>query len=147
MKIVKTIIKFCLFYSFRGTCYGKWLSKNKFLRFIARRRLIHFPVHIGANTKIGKNFIMDHPQGIVIGGFTRLGDNCKVYQNVTIGQKNNKYPIIGNNVVIYANSVVFGDIHIGDNVVIGAGSVVDKSIPDNCTVAGNPAKIIKSDLS
>lgn len=52
-------------------------------------------------------------------------------------------PIIGNNVKIYANSLILGGITIGDNVIIGAASVVLKSVPDNCTVVGNPARIVK----
>ncbi len=52
-------------------------------------------------------------------------------------------PTIGNNVVIYANSVIVGDITIGDNVVIGAGSVVINDVLANCLVAGNPAKVVK----
>lgn len=52
-------------------------------------------------------------------------------------------PTIGNNVRIYSNSVVIGNITIGDNVNIGAGSIVLKSVPSNCTVVGNPAYIVK----
>lgn len=51
-------------------------------------------------------------------------------------------PILGNNVDIYANAVIFGGIKIGNNVKIGAGAVVNKDIPDNCTVIGNPLRII-----
>lgn len=68
-------------------------------------------------------------------------------QNVTIGRKfrDEKVPVIGNDVYIGANSVVFGEITIGNNVIIGAGSVVDKDVPDNSTVFGNPMRIIESD--
>lgn len=75
-----------------------------------------------------------------------IGDNFIVRNNTTIGNKHdddNEKPIIGNNVNVGANSVIIGEIKIGNNVVIGAGSVVVKDIPDNCVVAGNPAKIIK----
>lgn len=60
-----------------------------------------------------------------------------------MGAKNNGRPIIGNNVNLGANVVIIGNIHIGDNVIVGAGSVVVKDIPDNCIVAGNPARIIR----
>ena len=69
-------------------------------------------------------------------------------QCVTIGKghKNDEgrdTPIIGDNVWICPNCVVFGGINIGNNVVIGAGTILNKSVPDNCTVVGNPVRIVK----
>lgn len=77
-----------------------------------------------------------------------MGENCEVFQNVTIGsnrkEKDGRFmPIIGDNVSIGAGAVVVGAITIGNNVKIGANSYVDKDIPDNVVVAGAPAKIIK----
>ena len=86
-----------------------------------------------------------HPIGIVIHKNVSLGKNCTIYQNVTIGcdEKNSQnVPTIGDNVTIYANSVVFGKIKIGNNVKIGAGSVVCHDVEDNTIVAGSPAKVI-----
>lgn len=77
-----------------------------------------------------------------------IGANFSCRQNTTIGNKSDERPderpIIGNNVTLGANVVVIGNIHIGDNVIVGAGSVVVKDVPDNVIVAGNPAKIIRS---
>lgn len=89
------------------------------------------------------NTAFPHPVGIVISKETVIGRNCAIFQNVTIGTWNNKSPTIGNNVKIYANSVIIGGIKIGDNAIIGAGSVVLNDVPANAVVAGNPAKIIK----
>lgn len=73
-----------------------------------------------------------------------IGKNCWINQQVTIGATGlNDYPTIGNNVHILVGSLVLGDIHIGDNAVIGAGAVVTKSVPENCVVVGNPARIIR----
>lgn len=79
-----------------------------------------------------------HPIGIVIGKDAEIGENCTIYQNVTIGAKNKaesaegKYPKIGNNVIIYANSLIIGNLRIGDNSIIGAGTCVRHDLPDNC---------------
>jgi len=94
----------------------------------------------------GTNF--KHPIGIVIHPDVEIGNNCTIFQNVTIGygkyneETRRNVPKIGNNVRIYANAIIIGGITIGDNVKIGAGSVVINDIPDNVTVVGNPATII-----
>ena len=73
-----------------------------------------------------------------------IGQNCWINQQVTIGANSQYgYPTIGDDVHIFAGALVIGDITIGNNVVIGAGAVVTKSVPDNCTVVGNPARIIR----
>lgn len=102
------------------------------------------------NTLIGYGLLIQHSIGCVIGGET-IGNNCTIYQGVTIGKgngpdSNHEMPIIGDNVTIAPNSVVFGHIHIGDNVFIGAGSVVKNDIPANSIVAGNPAHILNKNL-
>lgn len=94
-----------------------------------------------------KNIEFPHPIGIVIADCAKLGNNCVIFQNVTIGGKTrtgkNGFPTIGDNVIIYAGACIIGDVKIGNNVQIGANSVVIKDVPDNCIVAGVPAKIIK----
>lgn len=84
---------------------------------------------ISPSTVIGKNLMLVHQGGIVIGGGT-IGDNCKIHSGVVIGDRNNDTvcPRIGNDVTIYANSVVYGDITIGDGVIIGPCSVINKSV-------------------
>lgn len=94
--------------------------------------------------KIGRNFKMFHPFSTII-NCESIGDNFEIRNNTTIGNKsndNNQIPVIGNNVSIGANVVVFGKITIGDNVTIGAGAVVNKDVPSNSVVVGNPMRII-----
>ena len=75
-----------------------------------------------------------------------IGRNFYCLQLVTLGNDSQgKRPTIGDNVSIYTGATVFGGITIGDNVIIGAGAVVRKDVPANCTVAGNPAIIVKQD--
>lgn len=103
---------------------------------------------IPSSAEIDENFKCGYGGiGVVIHNDTKIGNNCVIAQNVTIGRKfrDEKVPVIGNDVYIGANSVVFGEITIGNNVIIGAGSVVDKDVPDNSTVFGNPMRIIESD--
>lgn len=105
-----------------------------------------FAVWLPSSAKIGKNFTLGYwGLGVVIHTNTVIGDNCLVAQNVTIGRNfgDREVPVIGNDVYIGAGSVVFGEITIGDNIIIGSNSVVNKSIPANCTVVGNPCRIIK----
>jgi len=92
---------------------------------------------------IGNNVKFPHPIGIVIGRDAVIGDNCTIFQNVTIGQKKEKFPHIGNNVTIYSGAQIIGDIYIGNNVTIGANAVVLNSIPDYSIAVGIPAKVIK----
>lgn len=100
------------------------------------------------NGGIGSNCVFEHNAlGVVISNEVTIGDNCRVYQHVTIGAGNGGYPKIGNNVTIYANTTIVGGIIIGDNVIIGANSFVNKDIPANTTVGGVPAKIIKGNQS
>lgn len=95
---------------------------------------------------IGSNPTLCHSVGIVIGDGVIIGDNVKIFQNVTLGTKDGKtplYPKIGNNVTLFAGSVIVGNIQVGDNCRIGANSVVLKSVPSNSIVTGIPAKLIK----
>ena len=76
----------------------------------------------------------------------RIGSNFYCLQLVTLGNDGKMLrPTIGNDVKIFTGATVFGGITIGNHVTIGAGAVVSKNVPDNCTVVGNPAYIIKKD--
>ena len=95
---------------------------------------------IGKNTKFGYGGL-----GVVVHKEARIGNNCLIGQNVTIGKDigKNGVPEIGNGVYIGAGSVVFGNIAIGDNVIVGANSVVNRECFSNSVYAGVPAKYIR----
>ena len=93
---------------------------------------------------IGRNLKVEHFNGLVIGSGAIIGDNCTLYQQVTIGQKDNKYPIIGNNVVVYAGAKVLGHIKVGNNAIIGANAVIIDDVPEYGIAVGVPARVINN---
>jgi len=97
---------------------------------------------IPAHVEIGTAFHQEHAYSTVLNA-ERIGKNFHCIQGITIGKKDGKRPIIGDNVQIFANAIIIGDVRIGNNVTIGAGAVVVKDIPDNAVVVGNPARVIK----
>lgn len=129
-----------------------WFYKHKLFT-IARvisqtaRFLTGIEIHPGA--KIGKGFFIDHGMGVVIGETTEIGDNCLIYQGVTLGgtgkERGKRHPTLGNNVMVGAGARVLGPIRIGNNVKVAAGAVVLEPVPDNCTCVGVPARIVRRD--
>lgn len=108
------------------------------LNFILRSHKVLF-----IETKnIGGGLIIQHGFSTIIYA-DRIGENCWINQNVTIGSNGKGIPTIGDNVSIGAGAVVIGPIHIGNNVRIGANAIVVKDIPDNCTVVNDALRIIK----
>lgn len=106
---------------------------------------IVFSCEIPSGVSIGKGTVFCHfGLGCVLHNRTKIGDNCKIYQNVTIGSRNSiGPPEIGNNVLIGAGAILLGKIVVGNGASIGAGSIVLEDVPENAVVVGNPAKIIK----
>lgn len=128
---------------------GNFLHKKKLKplgKLISYINRILFTVWLPSSASIGKNFKIGYGgMGVVIHHNSIIGDNVTIAQNVTVGRNfgDNYVPKIGNDVYIGAGSIVFGEIEIGNNVIIGSNSVINKSIPDNCTVVGNPFRIIQ----
>lgn len=102
--------------------------------------------YISVNAEIGKNVIFTHSFGIIIGR-AKIGDNVKIFQQVTIGSHGNKslvksWPTIGNNCILYSGSKILGDIIIGDNAVIGANCVINKNVKENSILMVSPCKVV-----
>jgi serine O-acetyltransferase len=129
------------FYRHKLFFMARWVSQ------IASRRT-GIEIHPGA--QIGDGLFIDHGKGVVIGETAVIGNNCTIYHQVTLGgtgrQKHSKrHPTVGDNVLIGAGAKVLGPVTIGNNAMIGAGSVVLDDVPDNSTVTGMKARVIKMD--
>lgn len=101
-------------------------------------------IELPCEVQIGRDFVIDHFGGIIISGYARFGDNCRIRNGVVVGLRRVEEkvaPVIGDNVDIGAGAKVLGPIHIGNNVVIGANAVVLSDVPDDCSAAGVPAQI------
>lgn len=81
--------------------------------------------------------------GIFISRYASIGANCRIYQNVTIGEVDGHAPVIGDGCLIGAGAILVGGITIGSNVKIGAGAVVSTDVQDNCTVVSQPQRILE----
>lgn len=126
-------------------------KKHKYIARHFRNRVLHkYGIHIGLGCKIGSGLTLPHPLGIVIGEGVVIGKNCTIYHQVTLGKKmgnldsKRDYPIIGDNVTIFAGAKITGNIRVGDNSIIATNSVVLSDVEPNSIYAGVPAKKIKS---
>lgn len=135
-------------YKWYGAARWLYLHKIPFLPKIIKglirilwAAVIPYQADIGKGTTFGYQGL-----GVVVHKSAKIGSQCHIGQNVTIGGTSGKekVPIIGDRVYVGVNSAVIGPITIGDEVTIGAGAVVVDNIPNNCVVAGVPARIIKT---
>jgi serine O-acetyltransferase len=106
-------------------------------------------IHPGA--KIGRRVFLDHGLGIVIGETTEIGDDCTIYQGVTLGGTSlykgvKRHPTLGKGVVVSAGAKVLGGFTVGDGARVGSNAVVLKEIPAGATAVGIPARILHPDL-
>lgn len=109
---------------------------------------IFFASDISCKAKIPSDICFMHGHDIVIGSEVIIGKKCKVFNGVTLGNKDtesgvNEHPIIGDNCVISTGAKILGKITIGNNCIIGANSVVFVDVPDNSIAVGIPARILK----
>ena len=140
------------FKALRNHRKANWLHRHN-MKFTARAMSQYcahrtgIEIHPGAT--IGRRVCIDHGHGIVIGETTEIGDDCIIYQGVTLGGTGKdcgkRHPTIGNGVMIGAGAKVLGPINIGDNVKIAAGAVVVKDVEDNSTVVGIPGRVVRID--
>jgi len=131
---------------------ANWFYRHKFFtiaRIISQVSRFWTGIEIHPGATIGKGLFIDHGMGVVIGETAEIGDNCLIYQGVTLGDtgkdKGKRHPTLGNNVMVGAGAKVLGPFKVGDNVKIAANAVVLEEVPPNCTAVGVPARIVKKD--
>ena len=149
-------LRFLYFAGFRAVVLhriGNWFCRHR-LRIVGKllECFMHHLCHcwISSQAEIGEGFLVAHVCGLVIGGGVVIGKNCDVRQNVTMGGNFNKtdadgrmFPTLGDNISVGAGAVIIGPVKIGNNCIIGANSVINRDVPENVIVAGNPYRVIK----
>ena len=125
----------------RFTTLARWISQWN-------RWLTGVEIHPGAT--LGRRVFIDHGMGIVIGETAEIGDDCTIYQGVTLGgtslaKGSKRHPTLGKGVVVGASSQILGGFTVGDGAKIGSSAVVTKPVPAGATAVGNPARIILAD--
>ena len=101
-------------------------------------------IDLPCEAQIGRRFVIDHFGGIVVSGYAKFGNDCRIRNGVVVGLQRVEEPvapIIGDNVDIGAGAKLLGKIVIGNNVTIGANAVVICDVPDNSIAVGVPATI------
>ena len=143
---------FLLYSGFHALIYYRiahffYKHKMKFIaRWISQTGRFFTGVEIHPGAKIGRGLLIDHGSGVVIGETAEVGDNCTIYQGVTLGgtgkDVGKRHPTVGNNVMIGSGAKVLGPFTVGDNAKIAAGAVVLNAVPEGATAVGVPARFI-----
>jgi serine O-acetyltransferase len=128
--------------------HGAWTRKLFWLgRFLSHlgRWLTGIEIHPGA--VIGRRVFIDHGMGVVIGETAEIGDDCTIYQGVTLGgtslyRGTKRHPTLASGVVVGAGAKVLGGFTVGEGAKIGSNAVVVKPVPAGATAVGNPARVL-----
>ncbi len=121
---------------------------HPFLARVVSQTARHFTgIEIHPGAKIGKGLLIDHGMGVVIGETAEIGDNCTIYQGVTLGgtgkDVGKRHPTLGDNVMVGAGAKILGPVTIGSGSKVAANAVVLHEVPADCTAVGIPAKVVR----
>lgn len=136
---------------FHRLAHGAWRRQWFWLgRFISHVSRFFTGIEIHPGAVIGRRVFIDHGMGVVIGETAEIGDDCTIYQAVTLGgtslyRGTKRHPTLGKGVVVGAGAKVLGGFTVGDGAKIGSNAVVVKPVPAGATAVGNPARIIDAE--
>jgi len=136
---------------FHRLAHGAWRREWFWLgRFISHVSRFFTGIEIHPGAVIGRRVFIDHGMGVVIGETAEIGDDCTIYQAVTLGgtslyRGTKRHPTLGKGVVVGAGAKVLGGFTVGDGAKIGSNAVVVKPVPAGATAVGNPARIIDAE--
>ena len=125
-----------------------WLWQRRWYlsgRFVSHCGRVMTGIEIHPGARIGRRLFIDHGMGVVIGETAEIGDDCTLYQGVTLGgtsleRGQKRHPTLGNGVIVSAGAQVLGPFRVGDGARIGAQAVVLREVPNGATMVGIPAK-------
>lgn len=127
-----------------------WLYRHRLFflaRFISQTGRFWTGIEIHPGAQIGRGLLIDHGGGVVIGETAVVGDDCTIYQGVTLGgtgkETGKRHPTLGNHVMVGSGAKVLGPFKVGDNSKIASNAVVLSEIPPNSTAVGVPARVVR----
>ncbi len=135
---------------FHRLSHGIWRFGLKGLaRWISQIGRFFTGIEIHPGATIGRRVFIDHGMGVVIGGTAEIGDDCTLYQGVTLGgtslHRGKRHPTLGKGVVVGSGAKILGSFTVGDGARIGSNAVVVKPVPPGATVVGIPARIVEQE--
>ncbi|HSI50556.1 MAG TPA: serine acetyltransferase [Ideonella sp.] len=130
----------------------EWLSSHGCRRLADRANLLierRYGCYISTSARIAPGVKFPHPVGIVIGEGVVVGARAVIYQHVTLGGGrrgdggSDRYPVLGDDVTVFAGAAVVGKVNVGARTTIGANAVVLSDLPEACTAVGVPARVLR----
>ena len=132
--------------------HGCWTRRLFWLgRFVSQLARWFTGIEIHPGAKMGRRVFIDHGMGVVIGETAEVGDDCTIYQGVTLGGTSlapgaKRHPTLGRGVIVGASAQVLGGFTVGDGARVGSGAVVVKPVPPGATAVGNPARVLLAEV-
>jgi serine O-acetyltransferase len=148
-RFIEPVLYFKGFHAIGTHRLAHWLlnrGRRDFAFYLQSRSSAVFQTDINPAARIGRGIFLDHATGLVVGETTVIEDDVSMLQDVTLGgtgkEDGDRHPKIRRGVLIGAGAKILGNIEVGHCARVAAGSVVVKSVPNNVTVAGVPAKVV-----